>query len=524
MIASTAPVIESTNRACFSWLDEVRPRLEDSRWGPALEIEGIPVLDSVLIPLSLGLLSLARDTWARPTRRRWRERALAWFPEPLRDWVLEQRGGARFARILSQKPELAEIVFWPRMANHADGQIPVAKAVRQMGHTAVFVVDNPRLLHQIHHQGMNAVYHRSAWGATLRRAREKSRKLRQILEQHPGKALPAFVGTPEDVLLGCLRTILKSELAHVAEIIASVDEMTRCMKPRTVMVGNDLTVEGRIVALRLRRHGVASACLMHGNLSAESEHDRHVVDRFFVYGNAGRAALLTSGAPAAQVEITGATYIENLPRQSGQVNRSIADLLGLRDGQPWILVATSGPGHKVSLPHHRAVTAALAELSAAIPEIPIVVKLHRKDQAGYYQDAIANVAGAKLKVIANGASGLPEDIWSWLQGCPLVITGGSAAGIEALLMDVPVVTIDLVGELSSVDFIAAGVTPHVQDRRDLCAIVRSQLDHGQMGIDYKSRAKAFLADAFASFGAEAARRTAQSLLSLDAAKTPAPRS
>ncbi len=514
MIASKSVSIDAANRACISWLDEIAPVLKDSGWGAALELEGIPLLESLLVPLTLELLALARDARARPIRPRWRDRALGWFPLPVREWLLEQRGGGRQAHRLSQTPAPAEVVFWPRMGNHSDGQVPVAKALQQMGHSASFVVDNPMRLAQLHYGEIKGVYHRAAWSPAIQQARRHARKLTRILDADPGRALPPFAGTPEKVLVHCLRAILKSELARVAEIIAAANEVVRTIKPRIVVVGNDLTLEGRTVALCMRGHGIKSACLMHGNLSAEVEHARHVVDRYFVFGNTSRNVLLSCGAAPTQVEVTGATYIKNVPSQSGRVDPRIAEYLALHPGQPWILVATSGPGHKVSRTHHLAVTAALAELSAALPGIPIVAKLHRKDQPGYYEQALASVPGSRLKVIAHGTAGLPSDIWTWLQGCSLVITGGSAAGIEALLMDVPVVSIDLAGELSSVDFIEAGVTPHVEDGRDLPGVVRGVLKNEQERNELRQRAKAFLGDTFASFGAQAAERTAQRLLAL----------
>src|SRR5262249_16011008 len=155
-------------------------------------------------------------------------------------------------------------------------------------------------------------------------------------------------------------------------------------------------------------------------------------DRVLVFGDTHRRELTQQGMPDERILICGAPSLDELPRQNGRVHPQLKSRLGLRDGDPWILVATSGPGHRISHPHHDQVIATLMRLSAALPDVPIVIKLHRKDRLEYYQEGLRNCSASKLCVVSQGAYGFPNYIYAWLQGCSMVLTGASTVALEAM--------------------------------------------------------------------------------------------
>ena len=55
---------------------------------------------------------------------------------------------------------------------------------------------------------------------------------------------------------------------------------------------------------------------------------------------------------------------------------------------------------------------------------------------------------------------LPESIFGWFNGCSAIITGASTSGNEALLVGLPVITIDFNNELNDLDFIKNKVSLH----------------------------------------------------------------
>ncbi len=153
-------------------------------------------------------------------------------------------------------------------------------------------------------------------------------------------------------------------------------------------------------------------------------------------------------------------------------------------------------------------------LSKALPEVTVVVKLHRKDRLEDNQQGLTDCAASKLIVVAEEVFGFPRDIFDWLQGCRLVLTGASAVAVEAMLMDVPVVTMDFCDEIQAVDFIDAGATCHVRTADALIERASSILNTTDSANEERSRAQAYLAEAFYALDGRSAARGAAALHAL----------
>jgi UDP-N-acetylglucosamine 2-epimerase len=230
-----------------------------------------------------------------------------------------------------------------------------------------------------------------------------------------------------------------------------------------------------------------------------------------VHGNSSRRELVQLGVPDDRIAVCGAPGLDLLPRQTHQTHPKLQERLGLLSDEPWILVATSGPGHRISQRHHQTVIDNLARLSAALPDLPVVVKLHRKDRIEFYRQAANQLASAKWFVLPADAPGLPAEILDWLQGCRIVLTGASMVAVEAMLMEVPVVTMDFRDEIHHMDFIDAGATSHVRTFDALECAVRAILAAGGQSAEIASRARAYLSEAFFALDGQSASRGAQVL-------------
>jgi hypothetical protein len=147
-------------------------------------------------------------------------------------------------------------------------------------------------------------------------------------------------------------------------------------------------------------------------------------------------------------------------------------------------------------------------LSNELKDVLFVVKLHAKDDRGYYERASQSIGSSRLLVIPHGASGYPRDIFEWLIGCPLVLTGASTVAMEALYVDVPVVTVDYCGETRGVGFIDAGATTHVTSHEALAAAVCKLLADRRPSEEVQGRTETYLQRAFFARDGASARRIA----------------
>ncbi|REK10854.1 MAG: hypothetical protein DWQ37_15555 [Planctomycetota bacterium] len=243
-------------------------------------------------------------------------------------------------------------------------------------------------------------------------------------------------------------------------------------------------------------------------ITGDSLQARHCADRMLLFGDIHRRQLAARGVSEERLVVCGAPHLDSRPRQMGRPDAQLQEQLGLRPGERWVLVATSGPGHRISMPHHEVVVANVARLSQALPDVPIVIKLHRKDQVEHYAQALKDCASARYWVIADGTAGYPRQIYSWLQGCSVLLTGASTTAQEAMLLNVPVITMDFNDEIHGVDFIDAGATLHVRSGEELVSGVRAMLEAGGPPAETQRRIDALLKESFHALDGRAAQRCA----------------
>jgi UDP-N-acetylglucosamine 2-epimerase len=356
----------------------------------------------------------------------------------------------------------------------------------------------------------SSLFTRAAWPSKLRRAHRDGVLRAKALARFGRWDVPRAT-TAHDVESAVRSTVINL-LPLTCEAVANAHAALETLGARLLVVGNDLTLEGRAGCRVARLQGIPTATFMHGNITGDPLQARHSVDRILVFGNIHRDELVQRGYPRERIVVCGAPSMDARPRQTGRTNAQLCQRLGLQAGKPWILVTTSGPGHRISLAHHLTVVQELARLSAAMPTVPLVVKLHRKDRPEHYQKALQSAAGRNMIVVAENTPGYPADIFEWLGGCPVVLTGASTVAVEAMLMDVPVVTMDFADEVQGVDFIEAGATRHVRTGEALVEAVTEILSGHAPAADAQSRVRAYLEEAFCSLDGRSASRAVGSLI------------
>jgi len=490
------------------WLNAASESLRDSAWSAPLQFEGVDLLDVLRWPLFGELLALARGEGLADTSHSLK------LPNRERLRMLGYRAKVALGELRSQRRSApcreVSTVFWPRSLGHVKVHLPIAAALRQLGESCSFVVNDLRTFQAVLGRGEPALFPLGLEPRRLRSARQGARRAARALPAEPGVKLPPFVrSVPEARALQALRGVIQRMLSPGYEMIALADIVLRAIRPKALVVGNDITLEGRAGCLVARRRGVASICPMHGVVAGEPLQGSHRADRVLVYGERSRQSLIELGEDPHRIAVNGAAYLAGRPRQTYETDPRIADFLGLKPGQPWILLATSGPGHSVSLEHHRLVVEHVAELSALMPDVRFVAKLHPKDQVAFYSRAEQAVRGSRLAIVTGKEPRLPHDIFAWLQGCTAMLTGASAAALEALLMEVPVITMDFMNELEGIDFIDAGATLHCRTAQELQQAVQTVVCKPAGRDRLGAQARKFLAESFENLDGSPARVAAE---------------
>ncbi|MAG92453.1 MAG: hypothetical protein CMJ48_01700, partial [Planctomycetaceae bacterium] len=381
-MTSTAAGPPISKKEVLAWIDDACDALRESAWAPALNASELGTFDlgaALQAPLLTALLGLF-DTTCEPRAQRplWK-RVLVSSKDPSysrwRFFILEQA-----ARFLTERPGSTSVLFWPTQPTHPPVQVPVAKVLDEMGVTTRFITNRPTLFSHLRERGVRVVCAKYVWSSKIFGARAEASRKSQVLASDPDVQLPQLANYERTCLLSVLRGAIRSNLPRIHEALATTDAIARQMEPETLVVGNDVTPEGRIACLRAQRASIPTACLLHGTVTGWPIHGFHCADKVLVYGRNSERELVDFGTDPAKIVVSGAPVLDALPNQSGETNPVLQSRLGLATGKPWILLATSGPGSTVSLSHHQRTIENVMRASAVLPQYAFVAKLHRKDE------------------------------------------------------------------------------------------------------------------------------------------------
>lgn len=349
------------------------------------------------------------------------------------------------------------ILFLPVEPTHLKQMLPVARALQKEKVESIFCSNRIKLLGQIANAGFNTI--------TLHD--------QVILKgKYPSTAdiadLVASYGKIQRLSPLMLKQCIYDNYPYFLSMYEQLNELLDQLKPSAVVAGYDITLEGRLLVYLAREKGIPSYCIQHGSIAGEPLDGIHIADHFLLYGTASVRYLEALPGTRSHCVVAGAPYLdEKLPlKKPAYTEHPVVKKLNLKSGRPYILIALSGHGHSTSLAHHQAMIKALMKASIKLPQYDFIVKLHRKDLKEIYQSLAGN-NNSRLHVISNNEAGYPHDIFEWMSGAAMLITGTSSVATEAMLCRIPVLTLDLMNEYRDVDFIDGHCTLHTTSEKDL---------------------------------------------------------
>ena len=257
--------------------------------------------------------------------------------------------------------------------------------------------------------------------------------------------LPKFTTSSHKFL-----STIKFYLPQIKFLEQNITNIIIKRKPRYILVGNDITFEGRLFARIAKKFNIPSGMVQHGAIDRVNlVLGRSIVDQIFVYGAKAHSSLSFLGIAPDRIFISG------WPQQHN--NNTDADFtqnpFGFKD---FVVAAFSGHGHSVSKQHHIALIETLKKAQKEL-KFNLCIKLHPKDDKDNYQGFDNN-----LTVILDNADLQKMNIsfHNLLKKALIVFSGSSTSVLDALLVGTPVITLDLFNEYSNIGFINDGFTAH----------------------------------------------------------------
>lgn len=377
-----------------------------------------------------------------------------------------------------------DIIFWPVEYSHIRQMEAVYRNLNTLGFQCMWVTNRKKIVVQLKKQNHKAVYVPDSFTLDF------------MLMKRIRKSVTTTLPSQK------FNDIIKMHLPVLASLIKLNETIIARFNPKALLVGNDLTVEGRVASTIFKNNGIFTCCIQHGDMS-HPLHTKHVVDSFFLYGTKSLKEIAKYDA-SARFSVTGAPYLENSWKSDDEL---LNDWPGMFS--PCILVALSGPGNNTSYAHHQMLAEAVFKLAHELKDIHIVVKLHPKDRLENYPQREGQYESDRIRIVPYSPD---SSIFSWLHKCDILITGASTTAIEAMHVSKPVITLDFMNEYKGFSFIDECATMHVNDYSALKEAVQLLLSDDRERNARIEKGRAFATDYYLSGAEHPSARIADAIL------------
>ncbi len=278
-----------------------------------------------------------------------------------------------------------------------------------------------------------------------------------------------------------------------------------------VLVGNDLTFDGRLITRMANSMGIYTHSIQHGYLANDWLQRYHIVNEFHTFGNVSKSKLDEQSLTSTKAITMGAPYLDHFSKETFcefSVIDQFKEKLGIKPN--YVLICLSGPGHLTSHHHYYRILESLLEAINNRPMQQFVIKLHPKEMLSDYENLHFHQCKNVSIVGKHNVSDFPNEIFYWLANCLGLITGNSSTAYEALLMNKPIISIDLKNEYPHVEFKKYKAAHCVTSSDELKSAIEN-LDKNCK--DFEEGRKALLNDYFfTSEGSSASARIAARII------------
>jgi len=360
------------------------------------------------------------------------------------------------------------ILFYPFIKSHIDFQIPIYNQLIKNKIDFAIITHNFDVYSELKSLG---------YSVSFRNVKSFSFKS-LFFENKVNSFLLHQKNAMSDVNKNILNSIRNTFNLYSKVIFNFIDDyidIIYVLKPKVLIISNDISWFGRTFNLVAKQNNIKSICINHGSLSGEPLDSLHISTYHFVFGEINKMHLEKYINPK-NILITGSTILDNFLPQTNQIHSLIANFISSYNKKKYILFAHSGPGHCTSFDHFYAIVRAIMRSSIDLNDYLFIIKLHPKDSLKNYINPSNAVPNHRCLIIEHGNLEFPSSFFDWLQGCNLLITGSSASAHDAMLMNVPVLTIDLFNEYTNVDFIDIGATIHITKEANLTTTIKEILE------------------------------------------------
>jgi len=217
------------------------------------------------------------------------------------------------------------------------------------------------------------------------------------------------------------------------------------VRPEVIILFNEITISERAAARIAGRAGLKSIAIQHG-LFIGYVYRSLPTDRIIVWGRLPREFWLAQGCSTEQVISVGGFGHENWPDVAKYFQVETAT-----DRRPTVLVLGQNPAWFMSPQLRRESLRAVFDAATRLKSLRFVIKVHPGETPGSYEKEVQVRGLGNVEIYTSG------DLLDFLRPAQVVVSIFSTAGLEAMLVGVPVIVLNPVPEPSLAPYAPATV-------------------------------------------------------------------
>ncbi len=346
-----------------------------------------------------------------------------------------------------------------------------------------------------HHglRGLNSSPIRAGWIKARLRAAPVQRLWQALKEDPAFQQRLLYDGVPlSDILDQRFREFFHQGAPDLIEYIEGAEWLIRRLRPRMLVVPEDLTPVLRAVCRTFRRRGLPVLVIQHGAVGVDMG-GFHVMpleaERQAVWGEMVRKWHIRRGKPEDSQVITGNPGFDPIASDYDPGEVEIRRRLGLSPSEGIILLATewfSGISSEATVEGEERFIRYTLRALRELPRHQVVVKLHPNYQTAYERLvlAIAEEEGIRVTIAK-------DHLWDLLKISDLVIVSNSTVGLEAMMLGRPIVFVHTYEGIEEIPYVASKAARGASRPEEIASAAARALNEDQRG-EAERRRNAFV--------------------------------
>ncbi|MEW6008477.1 MAG: UDP-N-acetylglucosamine 2-epimerase [Candidatus Omnitrophota bacterium] len=279
----------------------------------------------------------------------------------------------------------------------------------------------------------------------------------------------------------------------IVKNIEFLKELDKAKRLRLIMLRSDARELEKTIALTANKLNIPTFSIQHGVLAEINGAVDIICDRLAVWGRATVEWYRSLGQEANKCVITGNPKFESLYNERGQneLSKSILDRLKL-DSRKIILFAAI-PKVKLSSYYTddrgEVLMRKILEAVKMIENVHLIIKVHPYDNNSSIYRRIINESKVKNVTLVK-----KENIYDLINVCQALIVPDSTTGLEAIILDKPLIYLNLTKRKDMIPYVQNGVALGVYKAQDIYSAINDILDNPQTRERLKQGRKEFIYD------------------------------